>query len=1451
MSVQGKEPRADGDAGDATGESIVASVMGASTTALTVDRIPSRVCESLARVPGVRRAALYRIGKGGIESVAGYSRKGAGLPRTAARLADLGVRAAHRFPVLDGKRTMGWLVAEPPPGRPLPPAARDACRILAPRMPSLLSMFGAFRQMEGRIRDLEGTIAVTHAAIDSSPAIIVTWGADPAFLVRFISRNIAQFGYSPKDFLSGRLNYAALIHPDDVPKMREHVARVKAAGQHEYTAHYRLRNARGEWRWVESHVVQEVRRRRPVELYHGVVLDITDRMSAEATSHLAARSFREIAETIHDIFFVMEYPTLRPLYCSPGAKAATGYTAAQITRDPELWLRTVHPQDRPAVARALQRDVRRGPVSVEFRMLHRDGSERWTEMHAAPVRDERARIVRITGLHRDIGDRRRADAERLRREKTEALISRVSGVLLPSRTGDIEDRIRRALGMVGQFLDIDRCVLRNLGPEGGVLSERAAWTRPGVAYVEHLARDIVLRKFDWGWRKLLHGEPVAIESVTDIPARLRPARALIREMGIRSFVFIPLIARGRLQAVMSFATLRHATRWTPTSIRLGRALGRMLLKTVQHAAAEIESRRREKMEGLVARVSALVAVRRGPALERAINRALEMTGRFLGVDRVVMVRRAPHADVYSEIGHWVRPGGTRERPAYRNAPVQALAHVWREIAAGRSVAVRTLGELPPQAAETRRLGESLGIRSAMFVPALAWNGTHALLYCSTLGSERSWQPDELRLGGTIGNAIIKAVQHDEAEANAREKDRVERLLTWASRNLLRARGRTLESRIRKALQSASHLLGADRAILSRRLPGSPVFTEVGSWTRPDLAERFPVYREAPVDRIAYIWKQISHGRDILARRLSDLPPEAGDIRTLFDSLGIRSFMLVPVMSWRGVHAGVYFATVERDAEWSATHVHLARTLGNLIVKAVHHSNAEDALRRRLAFESTVLSVSRRLVHAAADEIDEAIHQGLRQIGRALCVERTWVFRFSSDRRFFTESHEWCAPGVRSQQKDFAHIPVEAFPWTTRELLAGREVVIRTLDDYPADAEIERQLCVNERLHSIVFLPIMFGDRLAACIGWDALKEPRAWTEDELRVGRLASGVFASALARAWSEHALRASETRYRRFTADAPDAIYVLTADGRIRDANPAACLQTGLPLVTLAGRHIRSFLPSLDRRGLVQMGRRVGRDRAVRLTCPFRRADGRRIAAEVSANLLPEGEVLAFVRDVSERHRMEQAMLEVAAREQARIGRDLHDTLGQQLAGLSYLSEAVYASLDSHGAPEARDLARISELLQRTVRQTRLIAHNLAAVELAERGLVDALQKLAEESQSVFRVRCDFTSRGTGICPPGTARELHLIATEALNNAVRHGRPRRIGIALSLESRRAVMEIVDDGHWRSPAMEGGGIGLHVMRHRAALAGGRLTVEPLKPHGTRVHCVLPAAREPWSPEGH
>jgi signal transduction histidine kinase len=217
-----------------------------------------------------------------------------------------------------------------------------------------------------------------------------------------------------------------------------------------------------------------------------------------------------------------------------------------------------------------------------------------------------------------------------------------------------------------------------------------------------------------------------------------------------------------------------------------------------------------------------------------------------------------------------------------------------------------------------------------------------------------------------------------------------------------------------------------------------------------------------------------------------------------------------------------------------------------------------------------------------------------------------------------------------------------------------------------------------------------------------------------------------------------------------------------------------------------------------------------------------------------------------MEERRELEDEVLRISGSEKARIGRDLHDSLGQKLTGAMYLFGAYRKHLGSAAEAVESDATQIASTLKDAVTQVRRIARGLAPVALTEDGLPDALRQLAEESSALFQKDIEFYAEREGRPRDvGTAEHLYLIAQEAVNNAVKHGKGSRIILSLDFDERGGELVIEDNGRGM-PAKptddREGGNGLRIMRHRAEVFGGELAIGPGPKNGVRVVCRFPKA---------
>ena len=220
--------------------------------------------------------------------------------------------------------------------------------------------------------------------------------------------------------------------------------------------------------------------------------------------------------------------------------------------------------------------------------------------------------------------------------------------------------------------------------------------------------------------------------------------------------------------------------------------------------------------------------------------------------------------------------------------------------------------------------------------------------------------------------------------------------------------------------------------------------------------------------------------------------------------------------------------------------------------------------------------------------------------------------------------------------------------------------------------------------------------------------------------------------------------------------------------------------------------------------------------------------------------GLVAHEIAQVMLRKQTEALTAQLEAKQQQRIGRELHDGLGQLVSGIGMLAQGLLHRLELRGAEESTAAADLVQRLEEAKLQLRSLVRGLMPVYSGSEGLVDALDRLVDESQTASGVRCSFESQLIdGVSDSFAARHLYYIAQEAVSNAIRHARASNVVVRLEQTEGRLVLSIRDDGVGIPPERADSGSGLRIMRHRAALMAARLVVESAPGGGTLVSCRI------------
>jgi signal transduction histidine kinase len=199
--------------------------------------------------------------------------------------------------------------------------------------------------------------------------------------------------------------------------------------------------------------------------------------------------------------------------------------------------------------------------------------------------------------------------------------------------------------------------------------------------------------------------------------------------------------------------------------------------------------------------------------------------------------------------------------------------------------------------------------------------------------------------------------------------------------------------------------------------------------------------------------------------------------------------------------------------------------------------------------------------------------------------------------------------------------------------------------------------------------------------------------------------------------------------------------------------------------------------------------------------------------------------------------------AGERARIARELHDAVSQDLFSLRLLAGGLRKALPA-GSPLRPQVETMEQTATQTMQEMQALLLELRPIALEDAGLIPALEELCSAYQERLGVTIDADLEPVALAPPAEHAVLRVVQ-EALANAVKHAQPDRIRLRLQPQDGQVAVTVTDDGAGFDPSLaeQRHGMGLGQMRERVAELGGTLQLDSTPGQGTSVRVLLPGGR--------
>jgi PAS domain S-box-containing protein len=345
--------------------------------------------------------------------------------------------------------------------------------------------------------------------------------------------------------------------------------------------------------------------------------------------------------------------------------------------------------------------------------------------------------------------------------------------------------------------------------------------------------------------------------------------------------------------------------------------------------------------------------------------------------------------------------------------------------------------------------------------------------------------------------------------------------------------------------------------------------------------------------------------------------------------------------------------------------------------------------------------------------------------------------------------------------------------------------------------------------------------------------------DERHVPKGLVGVLRNITEQRDSEMRLRRSEELLRTTTTNTEDTLWLIDTELKVRFINKSVGSRSAEDLI---GAEIGELVPDGARdRVLAKLRQVLASGETATYEFEWASADHVQYLENRAVLVRDDGigtGISISTRDITERKRLEQEILDVSGRERQSIGRDLHDGLGQELTGVALMLRGLAGRLQRQN-PEAMELVNeIVGSVNQSIENARSLARGLMPVRADTGGLAFALRELASRSRDLYGLEVNFrTEAWPALTLDDTeASHLYRIAQEALTNAARHGHARTVDIELKVSCDTFLLRITDDGDgFCPPTSPYSGMGLKIMKYRAGMIGAQFEIARNEPHGTVV----------------
>jgi len=330
--------------------------------------------------------------------------------------------------------------------------------------------------------------------------------------------------------------------------------------------------------------------------------------------------------------------------------------------------------------------------------------------------------------------------------------------------------------------------------------------------------------------------------------------------------------------------------------------------------------------------------------------------------------------------------------------------------------------------------------------------------------------------------------------------------------------------------------------------------------------------------------------------------------------------------------------------WLEADVTLVKCQGKELVVAEYRDATEEResqkkLKSMVSFRELLDELFYQNTIVSVENIPQLIQSALSRVGHFFDCDRSYIFEFSENQKYKSNTFEWCADGVVPYKKELQHLPIRSYPYFAEYFLNLRTFCLTDINELPDSANAERFELAKEGIQSLLIIPFGMGERPLGFIGLDHVRSSKRWTSVEISNLKLMARAIASMLIRYKDGQQIKEQKHFYQTLFDAANDSIGIIK-NGILIDTNPKSLMDFRCQKKDVVGKTVVELSASNQQFGrtatyaYVVLQKTLNGEPQV-FDWRLRRPDGSEFFAKMSLNrfyLKNEMCVIAIFRDITE---------------------------------------------------------------------------------------------------------------------------------------------------------------------------------------------------------------------------